>query len=587
MNPEHLDPTLGGFGHLGPPPGDLQLQDEQRHQATLNDPFIEHTGTPNAWLRLPTTDLLTTMASFPAIYHQATCQTATTGIPPSTPGPSSVVHAGVNFTPGGIPPSTPGFLAFPHIPANDPSRIGIPETPTIPSVLPGPSGLPLDATPEPPTMLAQPMALPPPTFLALPNLSLENGKNVKRDDYVWEQTMLRTKIAELEQKIKLECANVDLVKDHYQRKQVETDLTLQAVLKRIEQLENQLSNKLRTKHGRNWQIDALGSDSDSSDSDDSDSGSSDSESDKEVKVKEESEITSEQAMMSRKINEVVGEVFKVFLGTRTWTQESLREWQGEHKKADSELDLISDNDKYRQVRFNFKKTTKQDKENDQKITTLARYAKECGHTYIGGSKALLDAVYINDLKKKFEGKFDALRKIYQGTVKKTKTAGEEAPLDNLTHDNRGMGTWICKRTSKLVPKDKQWVQEEKYDDAFAVTWMSDDDNFYDESGALVADTYLSQAPAWRSDTPIGARWMVDEKWLEENGDYNTEHYIVDNGKKWNEDVDPEDVEELRGTIKDEKKRKRDERKAKSEEAGERKNKKTKKVKNSKGKGRAD
>lgn len=82
------------------------------------------------------------------------------------------------------------------------------------------------------------------------------------------------------------------------------------------------------------------------------------------------------------------------------------------------------------------------------------------------------------------------------------------------------------------------------------------------------------------------RWMVDEEWLakEENEKYDVESRIVNSGKAWGDDEDPEMLAEKRLNIKLEKKAITDEKKRKLlEEVDGKRAKKQKRAKKKKGK----
>lgn len=85
------------------------------------------------------------------------------------------------------------------------------------------------------------------------------------------------------------------------------------------------------------------------------------------------------------------------------------------------------------------------------------------------------------------------------------------------------------------------------------------------------------------------RWMVDEEWLEkeENLKYDTERRIIDSGKAWGDDEDPETLIAMREKVKVEKKaiQEGNKRKARSEIKKPRK-KKTQGASKGKGKARA-
>ncbi|GBE80041.1 hypothetical protein SCP_0212430 [Sparassis crispa] len=141
---------------------------------------------------------------------------------------------------------------------------------------------------------------------------------------------------------------------------------------------------------------------------------------------------------------------------------------------------------------------------------------------------------------------------------------------------------IRKRTN--LPKESKW-RDPKYDAAFTMNLMSDDEDQVDEKGEFTGK-YISKAPAYRSQELINLfravdaaqdpkppnryiprmkaaetideppkvsrdlknkarHWMIDQAWLalENNKQYDVESRIVNNGHLWGDEEDPQDITE--------------------------------------------
>ncbi|KAL0564443.1 hypothetical protein V5O48_017602 [Marasmius crinis-equi] len=190
--------------------------------------------------------------------------------------------------------------------------------------------------------------------------------------------------------------------------------------------------------------------------------------------------------------------------------------------------------------------------------------------------------------------FGSFQRKFKGTAGKGKTVskaggpeveGGDIALNPNTFQNRAIGKLkVClqKRKSKSVSDALKWVKEEKYNAAFEVNHMSDDED-YQENDQKVKNKYLARPPAFRSVQAAtfakrGRHWMYKEDWLQENLSFNTKIYMLDNGKLWGDPTDPVEQEDLKKEVKQVKK----ERKRKSEEGtggdGDEKKKKKKKKK---------
>lgn len=57
---------------------------------------------------------------------------------------------------------------------------------------------------------------------------------------------------------------------------------------------------------------------------------------------------------------------------------------------------------------------------------------------------------------------------------------------------------VRERKRSAMPPDSEW-RKEKYDQAFVVQQMSDDEDTFDDKGAIKPHVYISRPPACRSD----------------------------------------------------------------------------------------
>ncbi|EEB98388.1 hypothetical protein MPER_02112, partial [Moniliophthora perniciosa FA553] len=152
-----------------------------------------------------------------------------------------------------------------------------------------------------------------------------------------------------------------------------------------------------------------------------------------------------------------------------------------------------------------------------------------------------------------------------------------------------------KRGSNM-PEELRWVKDAKYDHAFEVNHMSDDDDVYDDQNNVVKNKYLARAPMHRSEKlqelfdvidqlpdpapsgqywirvkgepkeqPIrraaafgkrGRRWMYKPEWLDANKEYACEAYVLDNGLLWGDPTDPVEQEDMKKEVKAAKKEKK-------------------------------
>ncbi|GBE85835.1 hypothetical protein SCP_0803570 [Sparassis crispa] len=142
-----------------------------------------------------------------------------------------------------------------------------------------------------------------------------------------------------------------------------------------------------------------------------------------------------------------------------------------------------------------------------------------------------------------------------------------------------------------LPSDSLY-RNPKYDTAFVETLMSADEDVFDVNGAF-AGSYKSIAPAYRSaelielfnavdaakdhkpssryiprikvaetvDVPPrvshkmenrARRWMIDPEWLTQNQVYDVESRIVNSGKAWGDEEDPEVLVEKQKRVREEK-----------------------------------
>ncbi|KAF9461161.1 hypothetical protein BDZ94DRAFT_1264430 [Collybia nuda] len=141
------------------------------------------------------------------------------------------------------------------------------------------------------------------------------------------------------------------------------------------------------------------------------------------------------------------------------------------------------------------------------------------------------------------------------------------------------------RKRENSPLNSQY-RDTKYDAAFTKKLMSDDEDEFDANGIKTAN-FVSHAPAYRSkelkelfaavdavldpdasarytcrvigpvrdEPPRAWRWMIDPDWLakEDNQKYDVESRIVDSGKAWGDNEDPEVLLAKREKLKAEKK----------------------------------
>ncbi|KAG6894905.1 hypothetical protein C0992_004025 [Termitomyces sp. T32_za158] len=209
-------------------------------------------------------------------------------------------------------------------------------------------------------------------------------------------------------------------------------------------------------------------------------------------------------------------------------------------------------------------------------------------------------------------------------------AKEKKTLSAATLRSRAAGKLAFRLAQReKLPKDSPY-RSSKYDSAFVVSLMSDDEDEYDENGKPT-NRFISRAPLYRSQEMIdllaavdtvridipkrytirvrgepvdippkksakvefrARRWMVDEAWLaqEKNQQWDKESCIIESGKAWGDEEDPETIAARREEVKLTKKAIATEKKRKMLEIGigremkkAKKPKKTKKTKMGKGK----
>ncbi|KZT19840.1 hypothetical protein NEOLEDRAFT_1183026 [Neolentinus lepideus HHB14362 ss-1] len=144
---------------------------------------------------------------------------------------------------------------------------------------------------------------------------------------------------------------------------------------------------------------------------------------------------------------------------------------------------------------------------------------------------------------------------------------------------------ICKRTQ--LPEDHEW-RKAKYDSAFRLTMISDDEDEYNEAGEKT-HCYISHHPAWRSDL---LQVLLDE--IDQITDpkpvmkltiYNEPQHIAISGTTWGDTEDPEVLEDKKRKhkeyIEDIKCKKTKQNEAASSEKSKQKSKKNRKSKKKK------
>ncbi|ESK91675.1 hypothetical protein Moror_10721 [Moniliophthora roreri MCA 2997] len=479
-----------------------------------------------------------------------------------------------------LPSSTPGPSLF----MNGTYRSTF--TPSLPFAALSLSGTPLTASPSPSS-----------TASTFPTLNL--SKKYSRDEHVQEYNLLQTRIRELEQQVALESTGKALLKQTLDATVAQMKLEVKrAILDTHRDFDEKMST-LRMNFSKKTSA-GKGDDSSS----DSDSKSS---------MKEEGEDSEKPSSMDAaghsSIKELTNEVFFLFCGTqRLKTRDDFPVLEDD--QDENELEFIKGSQEIRQLRFDWDHTTRHHT-NADKISTMATYARKVGPNIVANTRDVLLLISDKDLLIRFQTRFDQLRRNWKGTSGQSQTAPSaappedgDAPLSKTKHANRASGKLkvrVRKRESKTIPEALQWIKDPKYDAAFEVNHMSDDDDFY-ENGKLVNSKYLARPPVYCSEklqelfdtvdsindpAPIafekrGHHWMYKLEWLVVNKEYSVETYVIENGVLWGDPTDPVDHEQKKKAVKEIKK----ERKRKSEGNSDGK-KNLKKAKSGKAKAKAD
>ncbi|KAL0062930.1 hypothetical protein AAF712_010192 [Marasmius tenuissimus] len=302
---------------------------------------------------------------------------------------------------------------------------------------------------------------------------------------------------------------------------------------------------------------------------------------------------------THKIKDMVKKIFYLFLGTRALKKMSDFPEMKEGQTEDS-LPLVKGSDEIREIRFDWNATGRS-RHNVNKLSAMVTHSRKVGPTLVAGVGEILPKITDSDLLNRFVATYSTLRRNWKGpTVKKAdEPAGLDAPLDNTKHANRASGKLKVrnrKRANAHTLEDAKWVQDTKYDAAFEVNHMSDDDDCYDENGQLVKSQYSSREPTYRSELcrkvyntvdgvpdpapsnqylarvkgkpkeqPIrraaefakrGRTWMYDSAWLKTNPEYSGELYVLHNGTAWGDPTDPVQQEGQKKDVKAEKKEKK-------------------------------
>ncbi|KAG6895008.1 hypothetical protein C0992_003535 [Termitomyces sp. T32_za158] len=250
-----------------------------------------------------------------------------------------------------------------------------------------------------------------------------------------------------------------------------------------------------------------------------------------------------------------------------------------------------------------------DEDNYHSIRWLMGWMKRHGSGVVPSSKLPLLRISEEDLQKRVRERFNNLRKkvkAAEGTHKESGTEnqagglseGGDGGLTNLSKEgmvkvegrkgpstaglrSRAAGKLAIRKMQRdKLPADSPY-RDPKYDPAFVVNLMSDDEDEYNENGKTTK-RFISRAPLYRSQELIkllatidavpfegpkrylervrglpidvppkrsnkmelkARRWMIDEAWLAkpENQKWDDESRIVDSGKAWGDDNDPEDI----------------------------------------------
>ncbi|KAK7447360.1 hypothetical protein VKT23_014070 [Stygiomarasmius scandens] len=493
------------------------------------------------------------------------------------PGPSPgriALRDAAGGTISGLPTLQPGF--------------NIPATPTgpldsshlLPSAMQTPLSFSSQAYPIPATSSSSTVTsgyvLPPPsaTQFSTTMQVLPNKYNSSRIQLEFQT--LRTKIAELEQQLQAERNNVSaIVKGACDGVVAHLCAEFEA---RAAVLQVRIDRLMQEKAGNGEENE-----------EDKDREEDNNETDDD----EDAVMTSEQASNHNKIKQLTTVLFQKFLKSSLKTKDDIPAFE------DGPLPLVVGSKDVHQLRFQWDQTASS-AHNRECISTIAAFARSNGSDYVGEVKELLEVITVQDMESRVQKKFEQVHKKFKGTNKSQK---EEGGMSKKKHDNRARGKLEVrnqKRTSNQVPNDKKWIQEEKFDVAFDIAHMLDDEDFINEDGSKDKTKFLARAPEYRSEDNLfetvdscpdpnpsaqyvmrvrgkpkdtgmaklsfekrARRWMVCRKWLGEHSDYDKTLYVIDNGKLWGDKTNPIEEEKKCKTLQEEKKNQR--RKRKSEE----------------------
>ncbi|KAI3615402.1 hypothetical protein WG66_003445 [Moniliophthora roreri] len=455
-----------------------------------------------------------------------------------------------------LPPSTPGPSLFMNGTYRSTS------TPSLPFAALSLSGTPLTASPSPSS-----------TAGTFPTLNL--SKKYSRDEHVQEYNLLRTRIRELEQQVAMESMGKALLKQTLDATVAQMKLEVERA---IFDTRRDFDEKMSTLRMNFSEKTSAGKGDDSSSN--SDSESSTKEEGEDSKDNEDSEKPSSMDAAGHSSIKTRND-FPVL----------------EDGQDENELEFIKGSQEIQQLRFNWYHTAWHHT-NADKISTMATYARKVGPNIVANTRDVLPLISDKDLLVRFQTRFDQLQRNWKGTSGQSQTAPSaappedgNAPLSKTKHVNWASGklkVHVCKRESKTIPEALQWIKDPKYDAAFKVNHMSDDNDFY-ENGKLVNSKYLARPPVYRLEklqelfdtvdsikdpTPIGqyterirgppkeqgicraiafekrgCRWMYKLEWLAVNKEYSVEMYVIENGVLWGDPTDLVDHEQKKKAVK--------------------------------------
>ncbi|KAK0433881.1 hypothetical protein EV421DRAFT_1741281 [Armillaria borealis] len=340
----------------------------------------------------------------------------------------------------------------------------------IPSGLPAAMGaVPLQIFPPPP---------PPPVPPAAP-YRLRPGK-LKNDVVIQEFVEVETRLAVLQHRVWILEGENAALKNYINTSLTDIYQRIQTNEQNIEQRISELT-LLRVPSPK-----AEGDVSEESESEDSDD---------EVEVVDQSAAAAKHP----KILNLTNQIFTMFLGVPKLGKEDLPAMPEPYDE--SALPNVHGSKEQRQIRLDWKKNSK-DTHNHAALRTMSIFAKTQGVFYVSGVKELLDVITQSDLDARFDTKYAALQKVYRGTSGKQSTKRAAAPgeaLSTTKKNNRAKGKLEVRERKRLaLPEDSEW-RNSKYDTAFTIQQMSDDEDTFDANGTLAPQTYTSRAPTSRSE----------------------------------------------------------------------------------------